>query len=157
MWTAQGADWESRCADPAMPNYHATAQRVQKGEHVGYFVYENDTLVGWTGSGPKNCFPLLASKLGSRLSASSQQTWSIGCIAVKTEFRGRGLADKIVAAVLGLAQRNLATHVEAYPVRPFHEPRIYRGTEGLYRRMGFFEAGFEHDGEHQILLMIKSI
>jgi GNAT superfamily N-acetyltransferase len=157
VWTAYGSDWESRCTDPATPNFHATAERVRSGHHAGYFVYDEKTLVGWTGSGPKNFFPLLATKLGSRLSPSIPQTWSIGCVAVKAEFRGQGLADKIVAAVLELARTNHATKVESYPVRPFHEPRIYRGTEGLYRRMGFVEDGHEMDGDHQILLMSRNI
>ena len=157
VWTAYGTDWEARCADQLTPNFSSTAKRVTAGEHAGYLVYENNELVGWTGSGPKTHFPLLQSKLGSRLSDFCEETWSIGCIAVKTEFRGRGLADEIVAAVVDLAQENRATRIEAYPVRPFHEPRVYRGTEGLFRRQGFVKKSAEADDEFQILLMSREI
>jgi GNAT superfamily N-acetyltransferase len=78
-------------------------------------------------------------------------------VAVKAEFRGKGLADQIVAAVMDLAKESRATHIEAYPVRPFHEPRIYRGTESLYRRHGFTEKTFEVDDDFQILLMSRNL
>ena len=157
VWTAYAPDWESRCSDKSAPNFFSTADRVKAGHHAGYMVYDDDKLAAWTGSGPKTCFPLLQSKLGSRASPFVAQTWSIGCVAVKTEFRGKGLADKIIDAVVDLAQENNASQIEAYPVRPFHEPRVYRGTEGLYRRHGFTEKSFETDGDFQILLMSREL
>ena len=43
--------------------------------------------------------------------------------------------------------------LEAYPTRPFHEPRVFRGTYRLYQRLGFSEVGVDKDGEHEIVLM----
>lgn len=153
VWTSYGADWEARCSDQAQPNFFNTSERVKAGEHIGYLVYEDDQLVGWSGAGPKTGFPLLKTKLGSRLSEVSNSVWSIGCIAIKSEHRGRKLADQIVATIVDKAFKSGAIAVEAYPVRPFHEPRVYRGTQGLYERAGFNEIGFDQDGEYQILLM----
>jgi GNAT superfamily N-acetyltransferase len=113
--------------------------------------------VAWTGSGPKGEFPLLATKLASRPTPSDGATWAVGCLAVRAAHRGRGLADEVVAAVIEEARRAGASAVEAYPVRPFHEPRVYRGTEGLYRRAGFVQAGVEKDGAHEVLLMRLSL
>ncbi len=45
------------------------------------------------------------------------------------------------------------THLESYPVRPFHEPRVFRGTYQLYKRLGFAEVGSENDGDYEIVLM----
>jgi hypothetical protein len=75
VWTSYGDDWESRCGDAKQPNFFATAAQVNEGRHVGYLVYEDDKLVGWTGAGPKTSFPLLKTKLGSRLSAFAETIW----------------------------------------------------------------------------------
>ena len=155
VWSAHGPDWGARCADPAAPNFAHTAGRVRGGLHAGYLAYVDERLVGWTGTGPKTSFPLLESKLASRISPFVGQTWSIGCIAVAAEFRGRRLSDEIIAAVLDLARKAGAGRIEAYPVRPFDEPRIYRGTEELYRRHGFVEEALEPDGDFQVLLMSR--
>ncbi|MBI5139039.1 hypothetical protein HZA26_00280 [Candidatus Nomurabacteria bacterium] len=85
-------------------------------------------MVGWTGSGPKTDFPFLKEKLGSRLSAFSKTIWSIGCLAIKESFRGKGLSDLIIKAIIQEAIVARATEIEAYPVRPFHEPRIFQGS-----------------------------
>jgi GNAT superfamily N-acetyltransferase len=157
VWTSFGDDWASRCADPQQPNYQRTARDLAAGRHVGFLVHEGAELIAWTGAGPKDSFPLMASKLGSRLTPSDERTWAVGCIAVREAHRGRKVADAVVAAVVEEARRTGAASVEAYPVRPFHEPRVYRGTEALYRRAGFVEAGAERDGPHEVLLMRRAL
>lgn len=153
VWTSFGEDWEKRCDDPSQPNFTLTARNVKNGLHVGYLVYKGSGLVGWTGSGPKTSFPLLKTKLGSRLSDFSDRIWSIGCIAVAKEQRGKSFSEQIVRAVCEEARIRGADLVEAYPARPFHEPRIYRGTHTLYERSGFKEINSEKDGEFDIVLM----
>jgi GNAT superfamily N-acetyltransferase len=157
VWTSFGDDWAARCADPARPNLAATARDLAAGRRVGYFVRDGGEVVAWTGSGPKTEFPLLATKLGSRLTPSVATTWSVGCLAVREAHRGRRLGAAIVEAVVDEARRAGAACVEAYPVRPFHEPRVYRGTVGVYERAGFAEAGAEKDGEHEIVLMRRAL
>lgn len=153
VWTSHGDDWGKRCQDPLQPNFTITQANVAQGKHVGYLVYQGEQLVAWTGSGPKAAFPFLSVKLGSRLSDCSETTWSIGCLAVAKEFRGKGLADAIVRATIEVAQRNGARTLESYPVRPFDESRVFRGTESLYRRLGFTEIASDRDSNHEILLM----
>lgn len=157
MWTSYGEDWERRCSDSSQPNFLITSNDLLHGRHIGFLVYLGDRLVGWTGSGPKSSFPLLQTKLGSRLSEFSSEVWSIGCLAVSVEFRGRNIAEKIVHAVLHEARLAGAKAVEAYPVRPFHEPRTYRGSYKLFEKLGFTEVGYEKDGEFDILLVRKTI
>lgn len=157
VWTSFGEDWGARCADPARPNLLATTRDLGSGRRVGYFVREGREVVAWTGSGPKTEFPLLATKLGSRLTPSAATTWSVGCLAVRAAHRGRGLPAAIVAAVLDEARRAGAVCVEAYPVRPFHEPRVYRGTVGVFERAGFVELGAERDGPHEIVVMRRGL
>ena len=153
VWTSYGEDWLARCEDPAQPNFLLTQGNVRAGRHIGFLVYEAQTLVAWTGSGPKTAFPFLKTKLASRLSAFSPEIWSIGCLAVKQDFRGTGLPDRIVLAIMEEARSQGASLLEAYPTRPFDAPRIFRGTCQLYQRLGFKEAGAETDAPHEILLM----
>jgi GNAT superfamily N-acetyltransferase len=109
--------------------------------------------VGWTGSGPKTAFPFLKAKLGSRISDFAPDVWSVGCLAIKEIYRGKGLADLVVQAVIQQATDQGAKALEAYPVRPFHEPRVFRGTYTLYQRLGFQEISAEKDDEHEVVLM----
>lgn len=157
VWTSFGDDWGARCADKTQPNFFITKKNLEEGRHIGFLVYQDSELVGWTGSGPKTSFPFLKTKLGSRLSEFSAKTWSVGCLAVKEKFRGRGIANAIVQAVIEKARNEGAVAVEAYPVRPYHEPRIFRGTQSLYERLGFTEVGADKDGEHEIVLMEVSL
>lgn len=153
VWTSHGEDWTQRCEDKSQPNFFITKKNVEDGRHVGFLIYDGEELVGWTGSGPKKAFPWLKEKLGSRLSDFSDQIWSVGCLAIKKNFRGNGIADSVVQAVIAEARASGATCVEAYPARPFHEPRVFRGTYNLYNRLGFAEVDAERDGEHEIVLM----
>jgi GNAT superfamily N-acetyltransferase len=153
VWTSHSSDWEQRCGDPTQPNFFRTEKDLAAGRHIGFLVYQGAELVGWTGSGPKTEFPFLQTKLGSRLTPFTREIWSIGCLAVAERFRGQGIAQKIVGAVLAKARDAGALSVEAYPVRPFHEPRSYRGACGLFQRAGFKEVAVEKDGEHELLVM----
>jgi GNAT superfamily N-acetyltransferase len=134
VWTAHGPDWVRRCGDPARPNLEVARRRVDAGEHVGF----------------------LATKLGSRLSPADADIWSIGCIAVRQDRRGTALPQKIVAAVAELARNAGARALEAYPTRPWDEPRSYRGSHRMYEQLGFQERGAERDGATEILLMRHS-
>ncbi|MCB9026007.1 MAG: GNAT family N-acetyltransferase [Bdellovibrionaceae bacterium] len=153
VWSSYDNAWESRCKDASQPNFEITKRNVLEGQHVGYLVYQGDTLIGWTGSGPKSSFPFLKTKLGSRLSESPETTWSIGCLAIREKVRGKGLSDKIVLAVIEEAQKNGAKTIEAYPTCPWDEPRAFRGSQRLYERIGFKVVGIDKDEESEILLM----
>lgn len=157
VWTAFGPDWAARCQDPARPNLEETRRRVMRREHVGYLVRAEDELVAWTGAGPKTDFPGLATRLGSRRSEFVPQVWSIGCVAVRADLRGSGLSGRVVELVVAEARRNGARSVEAYPTRPWDEPRSYRGSRSTYERLGFVEVAGEPDGTSEILLMRRTL
>ena len=156
VWTSMGPDWGARCGAPARPNLARTKADLRAGREVGFLVMRGGVHVGWTGAGPRDQFPLLGSKRGSRLS-DRDDAWGIGCLAIPAAHRGQGLADAIVEAVAQRARSRGAGCVEAFPVRPFHEPRAYRGSERLFARHGFTVVGLEEDGEHAVLLMRREL
>lgn len=153
VWTTYDETWTARCSDKDQPNFLVTKKNVELGRHVGFMVYQGNDLVGWTGSGAKTQFPQLKTKLGSRLSNFSADVWSVGCLAISEKYRDKGLADRIVGALISEAKAKGARLLEAYPVRPAHEPRAFRGSYQMYRRLGFSEVGAEADGDHEIVLM----
>ncbi len=157
VWRSFDKDWVSRCQDPDKPNLELTRRNVEQGHHIGYLVFDGDGLVGWTGSGPKVEFPLLRQKLASRLSPSEPGVWSLGCIAIKEQARGRGYSGRVASSVIELARQSGARRIESYPTRPWDEPRSYRGSWRMYQRLGFEVLGEEPDGESDILLMSLSL
>ncbi|MCB9675252.1 MAG: GNAT family N-acetyltransferase [Alphaproteobacteria bacterium] len=149
VWTRFGPDWAERCAKGT--NLAATEADVRAGRKPGFLVYEGDALVGWTGAGPRAELPSMATRLGSRL--GRPDAWAIGCLAFPAEARGRGLADATVEAVVAEARAAGAAFIEAFPTRPWDEPRSYRGSERLYARHGFTVVASDPDGGSEILLM----
>jgi ribosomal protein S18 acetylase RimI-like enzyme len=153
VWTAFDETWLDRCRDPAQPNFELTRRDVLAGRQAGFLIYGDEDLIGWTGSGPKTDFPILKQRLGSRLSTFQADVWAIGCIALKADYRGRGLATAVVEAVVEQARTAGATIIEAYPTDPWDEPRSYRGALELYRRLGFQIVAREPDGSSDIALL----
>ena len=153
------ATWPARCADPARPNLQATAADLRSGRAVGYLVQLQGQTVAWTGAGPWAEFPALQHRLAARLAPQSEraQAWVIGCLAIAPTHRGNGLCEAIVRSVLHLAHSAGAASVHAFPTRPWDEPRSYRGSLGLYSRLGFCEQAAELDGDVEILWMRRQL
>lgn len=156
VWTHFGPDWGTRCADPSRPNLVATRHDVDAGRKPGFLVWRDRELVGWTGAGPRSELPALATRLGSRRSDASG-AWAIGCLAIPRAYRGQGLADDIVDALIARARSGGAACIEAFPVRPWDERRSYRGSARLFTRHGFREIAAEADGDFEILLMRREL
>lgn len=153
VWTHHGPDWAARCGDPARPNLALTRADVAAGRKPGYLVLDHGEVVAWTGAGPKSEFPHLATRLGSRRSRHGEDTWFLGCLAIRGDRRGQGLSAAIVRAVLARARAAGAQRVEATPTDPWDEPRSYRGALSLFLRLGFTEVLREPDGDSAIVLV----
>lgn len=154
-WRSMDETWTARCKDPRKPNLAITRQNVERGYHIGFLVYDADHLVGWAGAGPKTEYPSMEKeRYGARLSAFSVDVWAIGCLAVEAAFgEGRDGFAEIVTAIVAAAKDAGATAVEAYPVRPWDKARAYRGSEDLYKRLGFKIRASDPDDESEVLLM----
>ncbi|MBI3039636.1 GNAT family N-acetyltransferase [bacterium] len=100
-------------------------------------------------------------KLASRLTGFSESAWSVGCIAIKAGFRGKGYPKCIINAVIELARNSGAERIEAYPTRHWDESRSYRGSYGLYKSLGFEVKSTESEKETEkateILLMVRNL
>ncbi|MCA9570232.1 MAG: GNAT family N-acetyltransferase [Myxococcales bacterium] len=150
VWTDFGPDWSARCSDPSRPNLALTEASVRAGRRPGFLLVRDGANVGWLGGGPRAELPAMATRLASR--RGREDAWVIGCLALLPEARGSGLASEAVRAFVEIARSAGAPVVEAFPTRPWDEPRSYRGSERLYRSLGFEEVLAEPDAESAILL-----
>ncbi|NNF79773.1 MAG: GNAT family N-acetyltransferase, partial [Rhizobiales bacterium] len=66
--------------------------------------------------------------------------WVIACIAVRKEYRGSGIAVRLIQAAAAYALENGAPAVEAYPragEARTGDDNAYFGTEPMFRQAGF--------------------
>lgn len=145
VWTLPAScDWASRCQRAGgQVNLDHTKQLVVRGDSPGYVLLDEAHMIGWIGAGPKAKFPLLAEKLGSRLTDAPAGRWSIVCLAILPQLRGKHLQDVLISLICDKAADEGATDIEAYPVDPTDPERSYRGSQQLYARHGFHKVAAE--------------
>jgi hypothetical protein len=86
-WLAMDSAWAARCKDPLKPNLAITRQNVALGHHIGFLVYEQERLVGWSGASPKaEYLSTEKDRLGARLSAFLSDAWAIGSLAAESDW-----------------------------------------------------------------------
>lgn len=124
------ADFEERSA---ADNREAIAEAVEAGYATGYLAYAGGVVVGWCSAAPRERYPQLA-----RLPGDSSTTGATPCFTIDPEWRGRGIAAKLLgAAIDGFRETGMA-RIEAGPMA---EPKTaadrYRGTVELYESAGY--------------------
>lgn len=156
VWTSYDDTWAARC-EVGQPNRDITRGDVLGGRAAGYLVFVDGALGGWLGGGPRDQFPLLQTKLGSRRGRHVATTWAVGCLSLLPALRGRGVGALSVSALVAEARAAGADRVEAFPTRPWDEPRSYRGSYRMYERLGFSIVDSERDGASEVLLMALAL
>lgn len=155
VWSAFGADWGERC-QARTPNRQHLIERVEAGQHRGFLV-RSELGTAWTGAGRRRCFAGMEDRAGARSHPNAPDDWVIGCLALPPEARGAGLAHAVVDALVTRATLDGAGCIDAFPVRPWDEPRAYRGSERLYRAHGFVEVGSERVGTTEVVVMRRRL
>jgi GNAT superfamily N-acetyltransferase len=128
--------------DPATTDFDALAPEARRDEMAaavrgghagGYLAYADGRVVGWVNSAPRERYPQLAGLPGDGASTAATP-----CFAVDPEWRGRGIAARLLqAAIEGARQEGLA-RMEAVPLKDAqtHADR-HRGTVALYEAAGY--------------------
>jgi hypothetical protein len=153
VWRTYDETWEQRCNDRAHPNRELANRLVNDGSHWGFLAFDGGTLMGWTASGPKTEFPLLKTKLGSRMTPFESSIWSVGCIAFKKAKDSELNSSQMIAAVARKAMAAGAEFLEAYPTDPWDQARGYRGSYLQYLQLGFREHSSEEDDASRVVCM----
>lgn len=126
-------DWESRTADA---NREAIIEAVESGHASGFLAYAGDQVVGWCNAAPRQRYPQL-----TRLPGDGATTGATPCFIIDPEWRGRGIATKLLqAAIEGLGVEGMA-RMEAVPVAEPKTPADrHRGTVELYEAAGYVKV-----------------
>ncbi len=130
-------------ASKGAKNRAAMRRRVLRGPPPGVLGFVGDAPVAWCQIAPRAEFALLA---GSRVLApvDGAPVWSITCVLVKKELRGRGLTVPLLEGAVAFAKRRGARIVEAYPIEPVKRPMpavfAWTGILSSYLRAGFTEV-----------------
>lgn len=123
-------------------NRRAMKKLVGSGEVPGILAYAGDRAIGWCSVAPRESFPSLdRSPVLKRL--DTRPVWSIVCLFVAKEHRGKGISEKLVRAAVTHAKENGARIVEAYPSMPRGKElspfSSFMGVPSLFERAGFVE------------------
>jgi len=149
VWRATEAEGRGT---PAALRREQFLGRVRAGLPVGVVGYAEGVPVAWVSIAPKASYRRLEpavpkARLGSgrrseeATGSADDGVWSIACLFVRRDFRGRGISHALIGAAVEEARRQGASVVEGYPVDPDSPSFRYMGFVEAYVRAGFTEAG----------------
>jgi GNAT superfamily N-acetyltransferase len=124
-------------------NRRAMKKLVDSGRNPGLLGYADGRPVAWCSIEPRQLVPSLSR---SRVLApvDDEPVWSIVCLFVAKENRGRGISRKMIEAAVKYAKSEGGSIVEAYPVEPKTTPMpavfAYPGIASAYLACGFSEV-----------------
>lgn len=134
-----GKLWE---ASKGARNKLALKKLVQSGKADGLLAFEDGEPVGWCSIGPRGDFPRLDRSRPFQ-AASPAGTWSVTCFYIKPGWRGRGVAEALLAGAVALAKGRKARALEGYPVKPAGDSRAvpaafaWTGVPRLFEKARF--------------------
>jgi GNAT superfamily N-acetyltransferase len=126
--------------------------RIERGEPVGLLGYEAGRPVAWVSIAPKDSYH----RLGGPEPSAGERIWSLACMYVARDRRGRGLADTLIEAAVTHARQQDATAVEAYPVTPDSPSYRFMGFVPAFERAGFVELGMAGSRRHVMRLTLSA-
>jgi GNAT superfamily N-acetyltransferase len=121
----------------------ASRQVVDAGPPPGVLAYCGGRPVGWAAAGPRRAYPRLEGGRDTRAEGSTDGVWALPCFFVPAEWRGRGIARRLLDAAVDLAVEQGAVAIDAVPVDPTVRARTasasYTGTLPMFLAAGFEE------------------
>ncbi len=112
---------------------------VDSGDRPGLVLYADGTPAGWVSVGPRDDFHRIARTKGLEYPTEAD-VWSIVCVYVPREQRGRGYSRRLIEAAVRTAGDGSARIVESYPLADPTQGRrsgMSSGTIEMYREAGF--------------------
>ena len=99
-------------------NRLAFKRLVKAGKVHGCLAFAGVVPVGWCCVGPRADFLRLQNikKLQTKWTAG---TWSVTCFFIRSPWRRKGVATKLLAEATRVAKANGACELEAYPIKPY--------------------------------------
>lgn len=126
--------WASRTAED---NRRDMSAMIEAGQVTALLAYDGDEPVGWCNYGESTRLGGVMRRFGLD-AAEHDGVGSVACFVISAQYRGHGVASKMLeAAVERLRARGLRA-VEAYPSQGQDTPQgNFRGPLEMYLRAGF--------------------
>ena len=145
-WTSCSGDLEA-CA--TSEKRRETAMEYIKKQYIqGYLAYVGDRVVGWCNANVKSdCYECISWRMFMQnIKREDKKVKSVFCFAVAPEYRGKGIAGKLLTRVCEDAKKEGFDFVEVYPNISFiDEEQDFMGPVSMYEKMGFVEE-YKADG-----------
>ncbi len=124
-------------------NRRAMAELVAEDRVPGILAYDGEEPVGWCSVAPRQEFPRLER---SRILAKvdDEPVWSVVCLFVPREHRGRGIATRLLEAAAEHVRSSGGRIVEGYAIQPkmdrLPDAFAYHGPAAAFVAAGFEEV-----------------
>jgi ribosomal protein S18 acetylase RimI-like enzyme len=130
-------------------NREDRARMFEQREASGVMAFSGDRVVGWCNASPRSSLPFLDTIPGWA-SVDAARSGAIVCFAIAPQYRGQGVARKLLEGACDLLRARGLAYVEAYPPKsPPTEAASYHGRLSMY-----LDAGFEQvrDGDRYVVV-----
>jgi GNAT superfamily N-acetyltransferase len=124
-------------------------ERIERGASSGVMAYAGGRVVGWCHAAPRRALPQLDRTPGFEC-AEPDRTGAFVCFVVAPQFRGQGLASRLLDGACDmLRDRGLAV-AEAYPPKATRSAASgYHGSVRMYEAAGFTQV--RDAGRHLVM------
>jgi GNAT superfamily N-acetyltransferase len=128
--------WEAWDEATAESNRQLRTELLARDEFDGYLLYLDGAVVGWCQVGARDRLSKLVTQFGLE---AEDEVWAISCFQINPQFRGWGLATRLLAAVLADLRERGIGRVQAYPKLDARLPadQQWTGPRALYEQAGF--------------------
>ena len=115
-------------------NRERAIEFIKQGHMQGYLAYRDGTVVGWCNANDKQAYHSVHMDFSSK-----DKVKSIVCFCISPNFRGKGIASKLLDRVCADAAEDGYEYIEAYPF--VKDEYTYHGTKSMYEKNGFIDCG----------------
>jgi GNAT superfamily N-acetyltransferase len=139
-------DWQERCSILHGENERelAAAARARSDEARGVVALAGGVVVGWAKVAPAEGLKKLYDQRYYRglavLGGAREGVFTVGCMLVHPEHRGRGVTQALARAAVALAREAGARSIEAFPrvvEGRAHDEELWMGPASALREAGF--------------------
>ena len=112
---------------------------VQSGVEVGIIATVDGESAGWVSVAPLEAHKSMHGKTSPP--PVDARPWAISCFFVARRFRGKGLAERLLAEAVSHARKRGAGVIDAFPVDRDAPSYRFMGFVDMFERAGFKFAG----------------
>jgi ribosomal protein S18 acetylase RimI-like enzyme len=127
-------------ARPSKQNRADRAAQIRRGEASGVLAFSDGRVVGWCNASPRTALPHLDER-PEFATDDPENTGAIVCYVIAPQYRGQGLARRLLDGACEMLCERGFRQAEAYPPKqPPTEAASYHGRLSMYLDAGFEEV-----------------